>query len=323
LSRHDGELSSLGRLQLWSAWQATPGFQLYAMGQAKTDDADGKRSSESELQQLAVRYSSNSSSVYFVEIGKFLPPFAIASERRLSTQNPLIGQPEFIYARYPLGIQAAGSSGWFDYRAALVDLPVIDTDYLPSAPDSVLRPDVGFGVSPFTGLRFGIAYTQGAYLNRDLDAFLPPGTDWKDFDQRLWGLELQFSRGYAEFNGELVFSKYDVPFRSESLNMVGYFMELKYTWTPRLYGAVRLQRNEYPFVRHLGGPAWLAQKVTIHDLEIGLGYRFSPDTQLKLAYRRDDTKVQRVAENYLPSGHSVALQLSHHFDLQSWFLTER
>lgn len=323
LARNEGHLSSLGRLQLWSAGQISDGLQLYGMGEFEADDATGKSETKSELRQLALRYSSNTSAFYFVEVGKFLPPFAIASERLLSTRNPLIGRPGFIYAQYPLGIQLAGSVDWFDYRAALVDLPVIDPEYLPSDPDSTLRPDLGFGVTPFTGLRLGLAFTQGPYLSRNVNAFLPPHSDWKDFDQRLWGFELQFSHGYAELNGELVLSSYEIPFQSASTDVTSYFLELKYTWTPRLYGALRAERNEYPFIRHLDGPGWLAQNVKIDDVEIGLGYRFSPDTQLKITYQTDRWNVTYAGENRFPAGHSLALQLSHHFDLRSWFRAGR
>jgi len=88
-------------------------------------------------------------------------------------------------------------------------------------------------VTLFTGLRFGASYTEGPYLNRHLDEFLPPGAGWKDFDQRLLGFDVQFSRGYLELNGELFFSEYDVPTFSKSVDGTAYYLELKYTWTPR------------------------------------------------------------------------------------------
>ncbi len=323
LSRNDGHPSVSGRLQLWSAWQVSPGVQAYAMGEAESYDSGPSRETESDIQQFAVRYSSGSSAFYFIEAGKLLPPIAVASERRLSTQNPLIGRPDFLYASYPIGVQMAGSSRWFDFRAALVDLPPIDPRYVPSKPDSAFRPDLGVGVMPFAGLRIGFAYTKGPYLNKDVAPFLAAGTGWKDLDQKIQAVEFQFSRGYAELNGELAFAAYDVPFRSETLKVKDYFLELKYTWTPRLYSAVRLQRNEYPFIRHISALQWTAQDVKIQDLEFGIGYRFSADTQLKLAYRRDHWNIDSRSDAYFPAGHSLSLQLSHHFDLKSLLATDR
>ncbi|MSQ98198.1 MAG: hypothetical protein EXR85_02705, partial [Xanthomonadales bacterium] len=239
----DGDIFTLGQLQLWSAWQISPSFQAYALAEIATVESEGNRATDSEIQQAALRYSSNPgnsgnpSAFYFIEAGKIVPPIATASERRLSTQNPLIGRPDLLYAQYPLGIQLAGSSDWLDYRAALVDLPPIDPEYLPSDPGSALRPDVGLGVTPLAGVRLGVAYTKGPYLSNNVNADLPPGSDWKDYDQRVWGLEFQFSRGYAELNSELVFTRYDVPFQTESTDVMGYFVEFKYTLTPRFYCA--------------------------------------------------------------------------------------
>ena len=319
LSKNEGDIATLGRLQLWSAVQISPGLQIYALGEIETVNFSGERETESELEQFALRYSSQSSPYYFLEAGKILSPLSAYSNRHLSTQNPLIGQPYVYITSYPLGIQAAGSSGWLDYRAAMLDLPDINPSYIPIDPDSALRPALGFGVTPFTGLRFGLSYTEGPYLNRHLGAYLPPGTGWRDFDQRILGFDFQFSRGYLELNGQLVISKYDVPFLNEGTDDTTYYVELKYTWTPRLYGAVRYEKNEAAFIRHAGDLSWLAQSRKFRDVEIGLGYRFSPNTQLKLAYRHHHWRTEASPENVFPNGHSLALQLSHFFDLRSWF----
>jgi hypothetical protein len=102
---------------------------------------------------------------------------------------------------------------------------------------------------------------------------------------------------------------------------MGYFVEFKYTLTPRFYCAFRLERNEYPLIRDQGYIYWYAQNLTVHDVEIGLGYRFSADTQLKLAYRHDYGDEAYGSPDLYPLGHSLALQLSHHFDVMSWLQT--
>ena len=323
LSRNNGDLSGLGRLQLWSAWQMTPNLQLYGMAEFETDNEYGRWNSESELTQLALRYSSNSTPFFYVEAGKILPPIAVATDRRLSTQNPLIAEPNIIYAPYPLGVQLAGSAGWFDYRAALVDLPAILPEYLPEDPSSAYRPDLGVGVTPITGLRFGLAYTKGPYLNKNQGRQSSGGSNWKDYDQRLWALEVDFARGYLEFTGEVVFSSYDVPYRYERADFTEYFLELTYTFTPRFYAALRYQKYGYPNVPYPGGFAQMAPETILYDFEVGVGYRFTANTQLKLAYRQDRWSIEYVPGYLYPDGRSVALQLSHQFDLGAWFRRER
>lgn len=319
LSRNEGDPAGLGRLQAWSAWQISPALQWYAFAELESDNSTGSWETDAELQQFALRYSAGSSPYYIIEAGKILPPIAMFSERNLSTENPLISRPDFLYATYPLGIRLTGSADWLDYRAALVDKPVINPDYLPANPDAAFRPDLGLGVTPLQGLRFGLAYTKGPYLSKQVNEYLPANSNWKDFDQRLWAFEFHFSRGYAEFNAELVLARYDIPLQDAPMDVVDYFAEFKYTWTPRIYAAVRLQRNQYPFISESSYMGLSVADVTIRDFEIGLGYRFSADTQIKVAYKADSWSVEDAPGVYYPSGRSLGLQLSHHFDVKSWF----
>lgn len=323
LSRNGGDLSGLVRLQLWSAFQISESLQVYALGEFETDNASGNRETESELEQFALRYTSQSAPYYFLEAGRILSPLGAYSNRHLSTQNPLIGQPYVYTTSYPLGFQAAGSSGWFDYRAALIDQPDINPAYIPVEPGSALRPALGFGVTPSPGLRFGFSYTKGPYLNNDLNPYLPAGTDWRDYDQRILGFDFQFSRGYLEINGQLVKSRYELPSYPEDSDDTSYFVEVKYTWTPRFYGALRWGKNSAAIIDQGGEMSWLTQSRKFRDLEIGLGYRFSPDTQIKVAYRGDHWISDSGENDSLSNGHSLSVQLSHHFDVASWMVKKR
>jgi hypothetical protein len=317
LSRDGGDLSALGRLQLWSAFQISRGWQIYAMGELETDDSSGKRVTEAELEQVAFRYT-NPSAAYFVEAGKLLSPLNAYSARQLSTTNPLIGQSYIYSSSYPWGLQAAGSSGRLDYRAALLDRPDINPELSPIVPDPAFRPALGFGVTPITGLRFGVSWTKGPYLNSQLNSQLPPGVSWRDFDLRIAGFDFQFSRGYFELNGQLVFSEYEVPFGYENPDYMSYYLELKYTWTPRLYGALRFQSLETAY-GDSGDYLYQADDTDrLSDLEIGLGYRFNPNILLKIAYRTDHWNVNPEPYYPMSNGHSVGIQLSCFFDLGLW-----
>jgi hypothetical protein len=133
-----------------------------------------------------------------------------------------------------------GSAGWFDYQAAWIDPSGSDPGYQRIEP-TAFRPALGAGVTPFTGLRFGFAWTQGPYLNDEIEYGLPHGSQWRDYTQRVVGLDFQYSRGYLELNGQWLLTNYEVPYRDSVPDDSSYYLELKYTWTPRLYGAVRYQ----------------------------------------------------------------------------------
>jgi len=47
LTRNDGDIAALGRLQLWAAFQLSPSLQLYAQGETEWDDFEGYRETDS------------------------------------------------------------------------------------------------------------------------------------------------------------------------------------------------------------------------------------------------------------------------------------
>jgi len=217
----------------------------------------------------------------------------------------------------------AGASGWLDYRAALLDSPEINYGYSETKPDSAFRPALGFGVTPFTGLRLGFTYTKGPYLDRDQFTYLPQGITWRDFDQQILGFDFQFSRGYLELYGRWVASSYDVPYYRKSTDQTAYYLELKYTWTPRFYGALRIEKNQAPVTGYDSNQSPLVRIGKFRDLEVGMGYRYSPNTLIKVSFRVDDWHGEKSSTFNFRNGHSLALQLSHQFNVGSWFREER
>lgn len=322
LTRNDGDLAALGRLQLWTAFQLSPTLQLYAQGKIEADNFDGSGRMDSDLEQVALRYTRQSAPWLMLEAGKILSPLAAYSDRHLSTQNPLIGQPYLYATGYPWGAKVVGSAGWFDYQAAWIDPSDTDPGYQAIEPDRAFRPALAAGVTPLTGLRLGLSWTQGPYLNRETNDKLPSGRQWRDYEQRALGFDVQFSRGYLEFNGQLMRTDHEVPYHDPAPDDSTYWLELKYTWTPRLYGAVRYQGVE---VTYVGAPEyhyWYTENRKFNALEVGLGYRFSPNLLLKVAYQADRWDETDYGYASHATGHALGLQLSWFFDLVSLFADE-
>lgn len=318
------------RVQVWSALQVSPGLQAYALVEAETDDFDGSWESEADIEELALRYTHNDKPWFQVEAGRILAPIESVYSYPLSTQNPLIDQPNSHYGAYPLGIQFNGSTRRFDYRLAWVDEAVPDVGLPGLDPDSAYRPELVAGFTPFVGFRIGVSYARGPYLNEHQNEYLAPGDDWKNYDQSFAGLDVEFSRGYAQLRGGYSRSEYDLPFQTDKADATDAYFEFKYTWTPRVYTTLRLQRTTYEaidleFYTYAAGPREKATAV-----EIGVGYRFSADTQLKLelrTYNSDDDEVftdpdyeEEYSYDYgtggIPADTVIALQFSHHFDFR-------
>ena len=322
LTRNEGDLAVLGRLQLWTAFQLSPTLQFYAQGEIEADNFTGTGDVDSDLEQVALRYTRLSAPWLMIEAGKILSPTAAYTERQLSTQNPLIGEPFLYTAAYPWGAKIVGSVGWFDYQAAWIDPDDTDPDYAAIEPDSAFRPALAAGVTPMTGLRFGLSWTEGPYLNRASNDHLPGGRQWRDYEQRALGLDVQFSRGYLEFNGQLLRTHYEVPYYRSVPEDSAYWLELKYTWTPRLYGAVRYQHVEATYVGEPEYHYWYTETREFNAVEIGLGYRFSPDLLLKIAYQTDHWDRPDYGYAVHATGHALGAQLSWSFDLVSLLADE-
>lgn len=317
LTRNDGDTATLGRLQLWAAFQLSPSWQFYARGEVESDNFEGYAETNSDLDQVAFRYTHQASPWFYVEAGKILSPLVAYSDRRLSSQNPLIGQP-YLYTRgYPWGAKLAGAVGWFDYQLAWIDPSDNDSEYQAIEPDSAFRAALGAGVTPFTGLRLGLSWTEGPYLAGDIADKLPQGSHWRDYDQRVLGLDLQFSRGYLEFNGQWFRTENELPYGDSDPDSSSYYLELKYTWSPRLFSAVRYQNVEASYVDYSYYRRWYAETENFSLLEIGLGYRFSRDLLFKAVYETDHRENSTYAYGASARGHALGLQLSWSFDVVS------
>jgi hypothetical protein len=317
LSRNGGDAAPGGTLRLWAATEFRPRLQGFVMEEAVGGKANVESGTETELEQAFVRYTFHPPVHLAIEAGQLVSPIGNFSRRYLSSVNPLIGSPDSYSVSYPLGLQVGGQAARFDYRVALVDRPFVNENYVPET-GRALRPALAAGFIPFVGTRLGAYATRGPYLGPRVASSLSPGEAWRDFDQAVYGLDAQFSRGYFELNGDFARSSYEVPGGGRSVRGRAYFIEPKYTWSPRFFTALRLERNDYAYVAPLGPGVWLATAVDFYDVEAGAGYRFGPGTILKVAYRRDRWRVDDALKSFFPDGYSLSAQLSYSFNLNSW-----
>lgn len=316
LTRNGGSPATLGRVQLWGAYEPVSRLVFYAQGELEGGDARRDiDNTDVYTDQFGVRYAAARALV--VDAGRLTPVIGTFAPRRFSNRNPLIGEPDGYSLDYPEGVEASGEFPHFDYRAALVSLPATHEGYTP-APSRALRPAIGAGVTPFTGLRIGGSFTIGPYLNKLTNQALLAGKSWNDYDQRLFAFDLAFSRGYLETHAEYAYGSYDVPGRPKSLTGVTYYGEAKYTFTPRFFLAARAERNRYPFIRPLT-TTWIAKPTDFADGEVGAGYRLRSKTLIKASVAADRWWVSPGGGFLGTGGRAFALQVSQEFDLMGLF----
>jgi len=311
LSRNSGRPSTLGRLTLWGAVEPHSRLVLYALVESELGTAVD--AAHHDLEQAALRYTP--SSRLAVEAGKITMPLGGFAGRRFSWRNPLIGRPDAYPVLYPYGLTISGVASVIDYRAAVVSLPVVHEEYTPE-PTPAARPVLGLGVTPVTGVRLGAGYTWGPYLSSRHSTTQLDGRKWSSFEQRVGLVDLAASYGYFELFAEAGVSEFDVPRTPEPVTGFAYFVEGKYTFTPRFFIAGRLERNDYPFISPVSPTFWVARKTDFHNEELGLGYRFGANTLLKASYRQDLWHVDAGNAAFVrPGGRAVAFQISQRFDI--------
>lgn len=317
IDKNEGDPAGLWRTRLWSAAQVTDRVQGFAQIWWEGGRAAEDGETEVDLQQAWLRWSFAAPRRLVVQAGRIVQPVGGFSARYLSNRNPLIGAPLNYQVSYPLGAQVAGGVGWFDYLVALVDEPPgLAPTYGGSDPRSSLRPALAVGLTPTTGLRLGGWGTRGTYMSREQDEYLADGDNWRDFMQTVTGLDLAFSRGHFELNSELTDKRYEMPGR-HPVDTRAWYVEPKYTWSPRWYTALRLNKTRYadPEIDATGRAHPHVQR--LRDAEAGVGFRIDHRTLVKASYR-----IARKGEYYgygPVTDHALAVQVSHSFDAISWF----
>ena len=311
LARGNGHPSVLGRLDLWSAYEPIANLVVFGEALGELGSARAEPGTEWYMRQYAARYSP--SDAFTIEGGKVPQIVGIFSSRDLSFRNPLIGTPDGYATTYPIGVRIDGVIDMFDYRAGLLTLPLYREGYTP-APGSSLRPAIGIGVTPTVGVRFGMSATVGPYLNDTLTSSQLRGQDWKVYQQHVIAADAQLSRGYFEAHAELAHSVYDVPGRPTAIKGLLFYVEPKYTFTPRFYLAMRYERNDYPFILPVSPTFWVANRVVFQDVELGGGYRATTSTLMKLSIRGDHWAPNDNPAAPHDNGYAVVMQWSQTYD---------
>jgi hypothetical protein len=313
LTRNGGQPAGLARVQLWSAVEIGRGLVGFALAEAALETGVAGRTAR--LEMAGVRRSRRR---WMLDAGKVTSPIGSFAARRFSWRNPLVGAPDGYPVSYPYGVVATGTFGWLDARTGVLSLPAWHEGYAP-VPDHAARPVIAVGVTPVMGVRLGASYTAGPYLNASLTPEHLAGAGWRAYHQRLAGLELAASAGYLELHAEVGRSSYDVPGLA-AIDGLNYYGEAKYTFTPRLFIATRLERNDYPFIRPAAGGAWVARRTDFRNEEIGVGLRVTASSLVKASYRQDAWHLNDSNRAFIrPGGKAFALQLSQRFDVMSWF----
>jgi hypothetical protein len=223
--------------------------------------------------------------------------------RRAIPDNKPAWLPMIWGPAYTSGASVFGAVEKFDYafefknasissRPAAWDVTRIDWD----APTWSGR----VGWRPNASWKVGSSFSHGAYLLPPAVATLPAGTGLNDFKQTTVGTDVTWAWRHWQVWAEAIATRFAVPNVGDA-ESIAYFIEAKYKFTPKLFGAARWNQqffNEVP--DGTGGTqawdrdAWRA--------ELGAGYRFTRHVQAKIHYGYNHQKGPRQQGEQMLAG---------------------
>lgn len=137
-----------------------------------------------------------------------------------------------------------------------------------------------FGYRPNLAWNIGVSGSSGAYL-REWIPTVAKGYSRGDYLQHVVALDVGYEWKRWQVWGEAYFCRFALPLIGNA-DTVSSYLEAKYKFTPRIYGALRLNHQSFGLISHLGVPTrWQEDASRVDVSEI---YRFSANLQLKLQY---------------------------------------
>lgn len=307
------------RLSLFLDAQMGP--SVYAFAQSRIDRGfdPSDDSAEVRLDEYAIRYTPWDDSRLNVQAGRFATVVGNWVSRHDSWENPFVNAPlpyenpvpindseapesahglphissaekyEYIPViwgpSYASGMALSGRLNTLDYAIEIKNAPLSSRPETWDVGDnSFSRPTYSsrIGLRPNASWSFGLSGSVGPIYRNEADSTLPAGRTTSDYNQIVFGQDVAFAWRHLQVWAEVYEVRFELP-TIGSVDTWAYYVEAKYKFTPRLFGALRWNQQMFSDITlYDGGRSSWSRDIWRSD--VGLGYRFSAHTQLKLQY---------------------------------------
>lgn len=338
----DSNIDNLFNPRLSLFVDARFGSQFYFFAQSRMDRGfdPSDRGAAIRVDEYALRFTPWEDGRFNLQAGKFATVVGNWVRRHLSWENPFIDAPlvyenitaisdkaapasprDFVERfepagkyefnpviwgpNYASGISVSGRLGQFDYAAE------VKNSSLSSRPESWNVTEIGFsdpsvnsrfGFRPNETWNFGLSFGEGTYFRPEAGPTLPRGRDIDDYREFVLGQDLSFALHHLQVWAEAYEARFQVP-RVGDADTFAYYLEAKYKFTPRFFGALRW--NQQFFSKLDIGKRWGND---LAKVDIAASYRFSSHAQLKLQY-----SFQQETTGPRDDNHIIAAQLTIRF----------
>jgi hypothetical protein len=244
-----------------------------------------------------------------------------ASDALLRWSHVLPGLPSFIterekYMRLPIiwgpsyatGAAIFGVAGKMNYaievkHAALSSRP----ETWDRTRDTWNHPTISgrLGFRPDESWNFGFSASEGSYLRPFAQPTLAPGHGRGDYRQIVLASDVSFAWHKLQLWAEVYGARFEIPIIGDA-DTLAYYVEAKYKFTPRFFGAWRWNQQLFGDIIDRGTPTRWGKNTSRIDL--AGGFRFTPHLQLKL-----QASVQHEADTARDYDRTLATQFTLRF----------
>jgi len=128
----------------------------------------------------------------------------------------------------------------------------------------------------------GVSASDGPYLKPSAQPTVPTGFERADYREVVLAQDIGFAWHHIQLWGEVFEARFAIP-RIGNVDTLAYYVEAKYKFTPQFFGALRWNEQQFGDVTLLSGDR-LPWSGNVWRIDVAPGYRFTPQTQLKLQY---------------------------------------
>ena len=186
---------------------------------------------------------------------------------------------------YASGASLAGAAGKFDYAFELKNASLSSRPGTWDAGETQWQHPTcsgRLGFRPNEMWQAGFSASTGTYLLPSAQPTLAPGHSLGDYRETVFGQDLSFAWHHLQFWAECYEASFANP-RVGPADVVAYYLEAKYKFTPQFSGALRWNQQLYGSIPDgTGGSVPWGRNVW--RIDVAPSYRFTPHLALKLQY---------------------------------------
>jgi hypothetical protein len=212
-------------------------------------------------------------------------------------RQPSTGTPVVSAFRYDTGVRV--TIGSEQARAQVLGSVTAGTLAYPRVADDNGSPQVAGRVvlRPAVGLAVGASGAHGAFIADRVRTELPPGLASRQYPQRAFGADAEYSRDHWLVRGEVIVSSWDMPALEwpelDTLTTRSFLAEGRYTILPQLYAAARYDGLWFSTIA--GSTQRDTWDANVSRVEAGIGYRVVRPLTIKTSVqhvKRDGGRVR-------------------------------